>query len=745
AVYFDCDCEGEEPHAGYASSGGALSGGDASRGGYPSRDGAPYGIPGVRVVLQDGTSAVTDEEGHYHFEGLSPRSYVVRVDETTLPAGATLIPHSNMHAGDGASLFADLKRGDLYRADFSVQAVDGHMRTAAADERDRDHGPRPMLISGLLEARLDLRSIAKGDLRTGGRDRFEDELQAISSGDDEHVTAGARAAVLAQGSLSDDLELTLRLDTDDDERSRLFRDIRPNEFYDAYGDASIREFDAQSKGRFFGRLQSERSFLQYGDFTTSDPLGASVASPQLGRYARTLNGMLGHLESETSTVNAFASRDRFRQVVDEIPGQGVSGPYSLSRSDGLINSERVEIITRDRNQPSIVLKTEPMQRFLDYRLEPLTGRLIFMRPVPSVDANLNPVTIRVSYETESGGDSFWVIGAGGQHAPVEDLNVGATYVRDENPSSKFELMGANASVDLGAGTFLSGEYARTESAGALSGDAFRLELRSSPKDIETRLFYLDTDESFMNPSARAFRGRREAGIRTHAALGPKTRLMGEAIWTEDLVRNGIRKGAHVSLEHALKTWLRAELGLRASDESRRAAGALTEDVTPNEFRSLRAKLTSDLPWFEDANVYGEYEQVLERSNRRAAVGGDYSMFGRARVYGRHEMISSFAGPYALNSGQTQNTTVVGVAAEYMDSQSVFSEYRIRDAFTGREAQAAIGLRNLWTVAEGLRVHTSLERVAPISGGTNNTFAVTGAVEYTNNPLWRGSARAEYRS
>jgi outer membrane protein OmpA-like peptidoglycan-associated protein len=81
----------------------------------------------------------------------------------------------------------------------------------------------------------------------------------------------------------------------------------------------------------------------------------------------------------------------------------------------------------------------------------------------------------------------------------------------------------------------------------------------------------------------------------------------------------------------------------------------------------------------------------------------------------------------------------------MGGQSVFSEYRVRDAISGREAQAAIGLRNLWNVDDGVRVLTSLERVAPVSGDGTTTSAVTAAIEYTKSPLWRGSARAEYRS
>jgi uncharacterized repeat protein (TIGR01451 family) len=76
------------------------------------------GIPGVRLVLLDGSYVVTDSEGKYSVCGLPSRTHVLKVDRKTLPAGALLLPSSNRNAGDGGSLFVDLKGGEMGRADF---------------------------------------------------------------------------------------------------------------------------------------------------------------------------------------------------------------------------------------------------------------------------------------------------------------------------------------------------------------------------------------------------------------------------------------------------------------------------------------------------------------------------------------------------------------------------------------------------------------------------------------------------
>lgn len=82
------------------------------------QDQEELGIPGVRLVFQDGTSLVSDSEGKYSICNLPPRTHVLKVDKTTLPRGSRLTTSSNRNAGDAGSLFLDLRNGELHRADF---------------------------------------------------------------------------------------------------------------------------------------------------------------------------------------------------------------------------------------------------------------------------------------------------------------------------------------------------------------------------------------------------------------------------------------------------------------------------------------------------------------------------------------------------------------------------------------------------------------------------------------------------
>lgn len=82
------------------------------------QDAEELGIPGVRVVLSDGSTLVSDSEGKVSLCGLAPRSTVAKVDVLTLPRGSRLTTSSNRNLGDAGSLWLDLKRGELHRGDF---------------------------------------------------------------------------------------------------------------------------------------------------------------------------------------------------------------------------------------------------------------------------------------------------------------------------------------------------------------------------------------------------------------------------------------------------------------------------------------------------------------------------------------------------------------------------------------------------------------------------------------------------
>lgn len=105
------------------------------------------GIGGVRVMLEDGSYAVTDVDGRYHFEGVLPGIHVVQLDESTLPADRAAVEcaRNTRSAGRAWSRFVEGSGGAHKRVDFRAGPAPARAAAAAS-------APRPAVASDAAAA-----------------------------------------------------------------------------------------------------------------------------------------------------------------------------------------------------------------------------------------------------------------------------------------------------------------------------------------------------------------------------------------------------------------------------------------------------------------------------------------------------------------------------------------------------------------------------------------------------------------
>jgi hypothetical protein len=652
---------------------------------------------------------------------------------------------------------------------------------------------REMVGIGVIEGVISMQKRADTGRTDDG---IEKDLRAIQRDfADGRGSAAVSAELYFKGLVKGDYLLTLAYDSDKATRSRLFRDIQPEEYYPVYGDASIKGFDALSASKLFVRVDQNRSYLLYGDYTTA----TQFESMALSNYQRSLTGLKWHYETEMVSANVFAARDNLRQVIEEQPSRGVSGPYFVSNLFGVRFTEKVEVITRDRNQPAVILDVKLMQRFVDYTFEPFSGQVLFKAPIPTIDANFNPLSIRISYEVDQGGEKFWIAGVDAQVKLADNIAVGGSFAKDENPSAPYTLAGVNTSVRLGDSTFVLAELARadgqpftnglaaipTPTNDPTKGNAGRIELRTSGARGSLRVYAARADVGFNNPGASLTGGRTEVAARGEYRFTKDLRVFGEATRTDtepstqngnggkrDAVRAGLGWQATRQLDVEVFGRTSKDVGNPPLNSAQSpsglgtfnpAAGQNLNPFNPNAQTAGAPQLTNAnsvglrgrWQFNEKSSVFGELErEVAGESRNRIAVGGDYQIYDRLRLYGRHEWVSATDRLLGPDSNTSTRQTVFGLSSEYMTGGEVYSEYRIRDAISGYEAQAAMGLRNTFAVRKGVALQANLERVqttelrnAPSTTSQTaptKSTAVGVGVEITTDPDWKASARAEAR-
>lgn len=114
------------------------------------------GIPGVRVVLEDGSFAITDGDGRYHFEGLLPGTHVVQAQGQTLPTGGVFVDcdQTTASAGSASSRFVRGQGGSLMVADFHAELSAGweppvaEAETTAVDDAEAAGADTDWLAQG---------------------------------------------------------------------------------------------------------------------------------------------------------------------------------------------------------------------------------------------------------------------------------------------------------------------------------------------------------------------------------------------------------------------------------------------------------------------------------------------------------------------------------------------------------------------------------------------------------------------
>ena len=388
-------------------------------------------------------------------------------------------------------------------------------------------------VVGLAEGAIGSQDIADNMERSG---RFDSDL-----GDK------ARVALYAKGQVLGKLLLTVAYDSakqEDDQR--LLGTIDPNAYYTIYADGSDRRFDAASREKLYVRVETETFYALYGDFITG------FDQTQLTRYIRTATGVKAEGRFGALHAQGFAAEIATRFRRDEIQGNGLTGPYRLSRRNIIANSERVAIETRDRFRSEIMVERRELTRFLDYDVDLLSGTISFKEPVLSRDFDLNPQFVIVDYEVDDGiGQSEWNAGARADYTFDNTVRIGATAITDKGEGARTEIGGLDLRARIGDTTELRAELAASRSEGSTStGWLVEAEHRTGNIDFLAYARSLDRDFGTGQQSGAEL-GRRKFGVDGRYAIDDRFSVLASA-WQDNALTDDTRRRA-VQITGAYRT------------------------------------------------------------------------------------------------------------------------------------------------------------------------------------------------
>jgi hypothetical protein len=469
---------------------------------------------------------------------------------------------------------------------------------------------RPLVAAGLVEVMVNFGSSSGGE-GSSLSDAFERDLRRWETRfNNGKGSFAGRSSFFLKGATTNGYLVSAMFDSEKDLRTREFSDFNPDRYYPVMGDTAQRGYEAQSSDRLYLRVDKGRGYLLYGDFATGANFSlaadgarlAPISIVDLGQYNRSMTGLRWHHDSDAGFIDVWGMRDALRQAVEEYRGNGTSGPFAIANYNALENSEKLEVVVRDRNNTSRVLSVKALQRYTDYNFEPFSGRVVLKAPLPSLDAELNPVSLRITYEVDTGGEEFWTYGLSAQRRLTPWLQAGLVYVFDDNPGRPMaggffttpgngfaemrKLRSANLAIDTGDFGRMILEVAEADSVTALAdltGAAWRVDWRLGQGEAEAeqgrrwnlRIFGGEADEQFVNTSSTLAPGRTEIAVEGAAELGPLARVAITASQTEDSTTGGERTGASLQLERDVTDRVALEFGIRHFSQRRGGVWSLS--------------------------------------------------------------------------------------------------------------------------------------------------------------------------
>lgn len=412
----------------------------------------------------------------------------------------------------------------------------------------------------------------------------------------EDTKPGLRGEIYLKGRIPGDALLTLRYNSQSDGDAGLFRDTRADLGYPVYGDASERGFDAQSSTDLYLRVEKGQAYGMYGDIAIA-PLSPEF---KLAGYSRLTTGVELGFAGENVEFRAHAARTDQRQQSIEIAGRGISGPYPVALSGFVEGTDQVDILVRDAVTGAIIAE-RPLRRLNDYVLSFFNNSIIFNAPIRQTDADGNPISIRVRFETEGGeAGKTWILGGELRYQLGEKTGIGARVVQvspsDRDAGGERIIAGFIQSA-LTPELQFEGEIAHSDLPGLGQAMAGRIALHYAAKGTELSLSAAHTDQGFA-PSGSGIRaGVDQISVDYAAQIDAHRRFTASADIVADQGLDSTEFSAKIGLEQIQNDQLTTRVGLRAekSGGQDRLFGTMGADWAPVDVPDFQFSADLALP------------------------------------------------------------------------------------------------------------------------------------------------------
>lgn len=667
----------------------------------------------LRIELLDGSGRVVPAAVDLRLVSGELRPLVTGDAQRSISDSSGKVPVG----ADGMLKFAPVTRSGLYTIELAYNHTLEKIPVYVRPEK------RDWILVGLAEGSM-MEQKLSGNMENLDNAGVKDDL--LQDG---------RVAFFAKGQVRGDWLLTMAYDTDREKAAAFGGAIDPTRYYTLYADAADPRYDAASKKKLYLRIEKDAFYALFGDFDT----GMTVT--ELSRYSRTLTGLKSEYHDARFDLNVFAADTSQAYLRDEQRGNGTSGLYKLRGRNILPGSDKIRIEVRDRYKTDIILNSQQLSRYADYSIDYDRGEVFFKTPIPSQDANFNPVWIVAEYEQEAGNGE--AVNAGGRGA-VKFLNgralVGASLVQENAGINTGNLQGLDAEYRLSAADVLRAEVARSSSEsvglGDVSGAASLLEWKRDSQKLKSRVYYREEESGFgLGQQSVSEDGTRKMGVEGRYQLRHDIFFTADVFHQEMIDTGATREMADLRGEYQHDAYA-LSAGFRFANESLTTGDASTQQLALGG----RYNLYKDVLKLRANAEVGVQQSEAQDFPDRLLVGADYQVLRNVTLTAEEE--------WAWSDLRSTQTSRAGVKYQPWKGANVSTNLDRETSESGERLRAGLGLGQRLVLTPQWNMDLGYDRADTLKDRTTSSFNVTQPPVFgpaTTTDFWAAYVGANYQT
>jgi len=549
-----------------------------------------------------------------------------------------------------------------------------------------------------------------------------------------------RLSFYAKGKWRDKYTITTSIDSteepledllsnfDKKDPSSLLRRLEQENHYAVYGDDSTLVDDAPTQGRFYAKINDDKSHLMWGDFI-SDINDTEFARIERGLYGANLDWnsqKLTEFGERATQVDLFAAEAGTNAAYEEFRGTGGS-LYYLSNQDISQGSERLSIEVRDKDS-GLVLSSQLLVAGVDYDVNAIQGRVLLTTPLSSVSQDNQTVRtgglsghsayLVVNYEYTPGFDELDELAFGGRvsHWINDSWQIGFSGSKQDMGLEDHKLQGLDLTYRYTAQSYIKVEGAQTQGQGvagtssnnggyyfdqltsAVTSDdkaqALRVESGFLFKDLgldnngRGNIYWQNRDADFSGVGQFSQYDTEQVGAQISLPVGEDTEASLKIDSREEL--GGIDKlSAELNLSHELNQQWALSAGLRAENSD-----ASTVEQQQNIGKRTDLAVQVDYQYDQTWGLLGFVQGTLAHddsklANNRVGLGGNYQVTDNMKLNAE------------VSTGNQGFGALIGSDYQYDDGSNIYLNYaldpdRTDNGLGGRNGQLVSGIRHRYS-------------------------------------------------